>query len=163
MRSKGRLAGSLRGGRLCRHAGAAGGVEFVAADDDVELEDEEFLEGEVAAGGVFGVLRFGEVDGADGGDAGGAGEAAVSAKGREEIGDGFVVEFFEDGVDGLAEGSLGEAVAERVDGGDAARGGWRSRRARVSSMISYSGWSMTRRWPLSSWFCRRRRVPDRRR
>ena len=53
------------------------GEDGETAAEDVELEDEEFFEGEVAAGAFRGFCGWWEVEIAEGGEAGEAGEVGV--------------------------------------------------------------------------------------
>ncbi len=99
--------------------GGGEAVPALAAAEDLDLEEEEFFEGEVAASEVFGGERGGEVDRAEGAGAGEGGEFAVGRGGGEEVGDGVVGEVFEELEGGAAEGFLGDAFAGGVDGGEA--------------------------------------------
>jgi hypothetical protein len=99
--------------------GAGLGEVIEAASRDVELEGEELFEGEVSAGGEFLFLGFGEVD---------VMESVVSGEGmedgsggvlRQEVGDGAGIDLLEEMMDESAEGTLGDAGGERVDGDNA--------------------------------------------
>ena len=99
--------------------GAFEGEEGEAAAEDVELEEVEFFEGEVAAGAFHGFRGGREVEIAEGGEAGEPGEVGVGGGRREDVGPCVRVGCGEDEEGGAAEGFLGDAVRGAVDGGDA--------------------------------------------